>query len=396
MLSLASQGFKANAQPDLRAIHIIAGLAPHDGGPSYSVPRLRDAQVDAGCEASLFTVVEPAAAPLELAAEVFTHSFAATPILSNLRLSHGFYKALLARARSSDIIHNHGLWLMPNIIAGRVSAQTATPLVVSPRGMLAPAALGISSGRKRAFWKLLQGPAFANVAAWHATCEQEAAEIRDFGIRDPIAIIPNGGDLPEVTAQHADNKVGRTMLFLSRLHPKKNIPTLIEAWRRIAGDRPDWELLIVGPDERGHRRELEAQIVGANVPRARCLDPVYGADKRQFIADADLFVLPTKNENFGLVVAEALAAGVPAIVTKGAPWAGLQAEACGWWVDHGVEPLVAAMSEATDLTALARGEMGNRGRAWMARDYSWPAVAKQMIELYSWIGGRTDRPRFVH
>ena len=120
--------------------------------------------------------------------------------------------------------------------------------------------------------------------------------------------------------------------------------------------------------------------------------PVYGAAKDALLQNTDLFVLPTLNENFGIAVAEALASGVPAIVSKGAPWSGLETERAGWWIDHGVEPLVRALLEATDMSVAERSAMGTRGRQWMARDFGWDAIAQQMAATYGWVLGSADQP----
>ena len=111
--------------------------------------------------------------------------------------------------------------------------------------------------------------------------------------------------------------------------------------------------------------------------------PIYGDAKTAAYREADLFVLPTLNENFGLTVAEALAAGTPAISTKGAPWSGLESEGCGWWIDHGVEPLAAALAHAMALPREALKAMGDKGREWMARDFSWDRVAQRYARCLS-------------
>jgi glycosyltransferase involved in cell wall biosynthesis len=160
----------------------------------------------------------------------------------------------------------------------------------------------------------------------------------------------------------------------------------------VAEQRPSWQLVIAGPDENGHRAELETQITKDGVHSVRFLDAVYGNAKAKLLGSSDVFVLPTKNENFGLVVAEALAAGVPAIVTKGAPWSGLEREDCGWWIDQGVEPLISALLQSTALAPSVRRDMGERGRVWMARDFGWDAIAERMLEVYAWCLSKGERP----
>jgi glycosyltransferase involved in cell wall biosynthesis len=349
-----------------------------------------------GSPAEVYTVAEKTPTPAKPNVFTFPQDYSSTPLISSLRFSSTLSTALENDADRVDILHNHGLWLMPNVTVGRIAKNSAKPLVVSPRGMLAPEALRFSSHKKRLFWALLQRHSFAHAAAWHATCPEEADDIRTFGVKAPIAIIPNGIDEASLFADHNSDREKRTVLFMSRIHPKKGLPNLIAAWSDIAHQRPHWELVIVGPDEGGHRADLAKQVNELGAPSIQFVDPVYGAEKASLLASADLFVLPTKSENFGIAVAEALAAGLPAIVTKGAPWSGLADQECGWWIDHGIEPLKAALLEATFLPPAARKEMGERGRNWVTREFSWDTIASQMRQLYSWILEDGDRPEFVH
>lgn len=284
---------------------------------------------------------------------------------------------------------------MPNVYAGRAAARAGTPLIVSPRGMLSPGALAYSRWTKRLFWHVLQGPAYAQAACWHATSTQEAEELRAFGIRAPIAVIPNGIDLPAPRPRARAMGAPRAILFLGRLHPKKGLDRLIEAWAALAAERPGWHLRVVGPDEAGHRAEIVAHIARLGAPRVTFDGPLYGAERDAALAEADLFVLPTRSENFGLTVAEALGAGTPAIVTKGAPWFGLEAHRCGWWIEQGVPSLVEALRAATALTDAERAAMGARGRDWVGREFAWPGIAEQMRALYRWTVGQDGRPDFV-
>ena len=375
-------------------VQVIAGLDQRDGGPSYSVPRLTAALITNGTGSSVLSVAND---PADDRPDTFFYrqSWARIPLLSGLRSSSALKAALNQRAISTDLLHVHGLWLMPNVYAGRAAKRAGKPLIVSPRGMVAPAALSFSRRRKAIFWHLLQGPAYAEAALWHATSSDEAADIRAFGVQCPIAVISNGIDLPQQSAIHADSADRRILLFLSRLHPKKNLPNLLEAWGRIAAERPNWDLVIAGPDEGGHSAELKAQVASKVIPRVQFPGPLYGAAKDRLLEHSDLFVLPTLNENFGIAVAEALATGVPAIVTKGAPWQGLDAERAGWWIDHGVDALEAALRTATALPAAERRAMGLRGRAWMARDFSWDRIARDMTTTYNWVLGGGDRPTCV-
>jgi hypothetical protein len=162
----------------LRAAHVIAGIDPIYGGPSYSVPRLCEALAVAGAEVVLLSVAREADGQRDAYCGGyrdcrFAWDYARIPILRGLRSSQGLARALRDAALTTDVIHNHGLWLMPNISAAEAAAQGPRPLIISPRGMLAPAALVFSRVKKRAFWALFQGPAIRSAACIHATSEQE-------------------------------------------------------------------------------------------------------------------------------------------------------------------------------------------------------------------------------
>jgi glycosyltransferase involved in cell wall biosynthesis len=259
--------------------------------------------------------------------------------------------------------------------------------------MLGAEAVAFSKLKKGAFWRLFQARALRDAACLHATSEAELGDIRAAGLTNPVAIIPNGVDLPPPAP--ADPGRPQTLLSLGRIHPKKGLDTLVRAWAAVEDAHPDWSLRIVGPAELGHDRELSALAVSLGLKRVSIEGPAFGEDRLAAYRDASLFVLPTRHENFANSVAEALAAGVPVISTKGAPWAGLQRELCGWWVDHGPEPLAAALGVALSLPRDTLTDMGMRGRAWMARDFSWEHVADEMLAVYAWLTQGAEQPSTV-
>jgi glycosyltransferase involved in cell wall biosynthesis len=285
---------------------------------------------------------------------------------------------------------------MPNVNAGRLALRAGKPFIVAPRGMLSPAALAFSRTKKRIVWALLQGDVVRRASCIHATSEQEYDEIRSFGLKNPIVIIPNGIDVPELDSHPtAANDLSRVVLSLGRIHPKKGLDRLVRAWARIEAAHPDWRLRIVGPDELGHAEELVDLAAELKARRVSVEKPVSGDAKFVVYQQADLFVLPSLNENFAITVAEALAVGTPVIATKGAPWHDLAREGCGWWIDHGVEPLSTALANAMVMTREALQAMGTKGRAWMARDFSWDSVAQDMLKVYRWLSLGGEVPSTV-
>ncbi|MBV9995194.1 MAG: glycosyltransferase [Caulobacteraceae bacterium] len=381
--------FADGAGAPLRVAHVVAGLDPSDGGPSYSVPRLcRGLSASAGAAVELYSVAGAGEGRSRRQAEGYADrrcgwDHARTPLLGALRFSSELASAIGSAAVRADVIHSHGLWLWPNIAAGRAAAFRGTAHVISPRGMLSAAALSFSALKKRAVWTLVQGQLVRRAALLHATSEAECAEFRALGLAGPVAVIPNGVDLPEPA--RGSGPPPRVALALGRIHPKKNLAALLRAWARVEAERPEWRLRIVGPAEDGHDLELAELARKLGLTRVSIEGPAFGAAKLEALRGAALLVLPTLNENFGLVVAEALSAGVPVICTKGAPWAGLETEGCGWWIDHGETPLADALLGATAAPALALSAMGARGRAWMGREFDWRTLAGRMAEVYRWL-----------
>ena len=269
------------------------------------------------------------------------------------------------------------------------------PLVIHPRGMLEPWALQYRGWKKHLALWLYQRQDLETATLLFATAEQEAQGIRRLGLRQPIAVIPNGVKLavPQRNGVLDERlqRSPRTALFLSRIHPIKGLLNLVEAWGRV---RPaNWRLCLAGPDEGGHLTVVMRRVRELGLETAvEFVGEVEGDTKTALFANAELFILPTFSENFGVVVAEALACGVPVITTKGAPWKGLLTHRCGWWIDIGVEPLVAALREATALPPDTLRDMGRRGRAYVEQHFGWPGIAQQMLSVYRWVLGQGDRP----
>lgn len=376
------------------SVHVLDSVDAEASGPSYSVPRLCDALARRGARVALLTIGERVR-PGEIPHEVHRHDYAGVPLLRRLRFSRQLRSRLADAARSTSVVHAHGLWLMANIYPAGAAARAGRPLVLSPRGMLGPAALRFSSRRKQIFWTLLQNRAVRSAACLHATSEQELLDIRAFGLSNPVAIVPNGVDVSSsLEPKHSKGDRRCTLLYLGRLHPKKGLDLLVDAWKTIAPTHPEWSLEIVGPVDSTYARSLGERLT--RIPRARLAGPLYGLDKAAAYRQADLFVLPTLNENFAMTVAEALAQGTPAVATKGAPWSGLERHGCGWWVDGEVDALATALVEAMAAGPARLAAMGEAGRDWMRRDFDWDIVAQSMACVYRWLSGAGPKPSCVY
>jgi glycosyltransferase involved in cell wall biosynthesis len=382
-----------------RSVHVVAAIADKDGGPAYSVPALVRALARRDGGSTLRVVA--GAADVERGAgacAIVSHRRSRGPLGSVLRHSPGLWRALQSDGAAGAILHAHGIWLMPNLYPAWAKRRSngAAKLVHSPRGMLGREALRISAGIKRPFWALAQRAALREADCLHATSASEYEEIRAAGLSNPVAVIANGVDLPRVMDAPRDQSPERIVLSLGRIHPKKGLDRLVRAWAAIEVDLPTSRLRIVGPAELGHDDELRALAAACNARRITIEPPIYRArEKLACYRGADVFVLPTLNENFAMTVAEALAAGVPVIATKGAPWAGLEDYRCGWWIDHGVDPLAAALREALAMPREDLHRMGARGRAWMGEAFGWDWIAAEMSAVYLWLKSGGEPPPSV-
>lgn len=379
----------------MRSVHIISSLHAKGGGPSYSVPRLAEALTGHGWDAEIAALEAPDA---RTKSGVKVRSFGRDAVLVGALAQLGRSRAMAAGlwGMGGDVLHTHGLWMMPNVYPSRVAQRKGLPLVLAPRGMLGEDALKFSRWKKHAFWAIWQAHAVAEVRCFHATAESELEDIRDFGLKAPVAIVPNGVDLPPRPEAVAPQHDPPFVLSLGRLHPKKGLQSLIAAFALVADAHPDWHLRLVGIDEGNHGDALRRAITVAGLEgRARVEGPVFGAEKVALMARASLFALPSLHENFAITVAESLAVETPVISSKGAPWSGLERHRCGWWVDHGVDALAAALDGAIALPASERAVMGARGRAWMERDFGWDGIAARMAEVYAWCLGKGERPDCV-
>ncbi len=309
-----------------------------------------------------------------------------------------FEKALRTAVRGHDdsVIHDNGIWLPVNHRVSSVARSLEIPRVVNPHGMLEPWSLDQSSWKKKAAWWLYQKRDLQTADVVAATAEQEEKNIRALGIDRPIANIPNGVDIPSEysCSSGSVSSRNRTVLFLSRIHRKKGLLNLVETWARL---RPEgWRVVIAGPDENGHKAEVRQRIVKHDLTDDFLfVGPIQGKEKWELYQSADLFVLPTHSENFGIVVVEALACGTPVITTRGAPWRDLAEYDCGWWVKVGVDPLAEALEEALRLSPSDRRAMGQRGKSLVERKYTWSRVVEAFEALYTWVSEGGKRPECV-
>lgn len=379
----------------MRVIHTTPDILEIASGVAQAVPPLCQAiqSADVDVELHVYTGEKTAATNYEL------HTHASWRFPPRVNISPSMRRALDDRMKLADIIHTHSSWMMANIYPGWTAKKHNKPFVFTPHGTFSDYAMKQSRWKKQLIWKLWQKRVFLDAACINVTSEEECSAVRRLGSRSPIALIPNGIALPNLshiqqTQTQTASKM-RRLIFLGRLHPIKGIDHLLKAWAVLENRFTDWELHITGTDHRGHEGEMKQLMSQLNLQRVTFTGPAYNAEKTNTFCDSDLFVLPTHSENFGLAIAEALTHRLPVITTKGAPWEGLAANDCGWWIDIGVDPLVDVLKVALATSPEILATKGANGRNWMARDFSWEVTAKKMIQTYHWLLTGADQPVWI-
>ena len=323
-----------------RVIGIVPSVAERSSGPTYSTLSLTQNLIEAGMQAELAVMKYPTDPEVS-----FLRRF---PIgwgpkrLGNCPAMLRYLRQQARSHRGEIVLHNHGMWMMNSLYPAWISHQTGVPLVTSPRGAFSDWAMTSGSSFKKPFWSLLQRDAVAKTACFHATAEHEITDIRRLGFKQPIALIQNGIDIPDLCPLR--KSPSKTILYLGRLHEGKGVDILLQAWSQIQSRYPDWRIVIAGSDVK-HSQSSGYESFLLNIVRELRLNNVdfvgdiQGQRKQGLLSSADIYVLPSISENFGISIAEALSSATPVITTKGTPWHGLVTNNAGWWINTGVDPI---------------------------------------------------------
>ena len=282
-----------------------------------------------------------------------------------------------------DVVHINGCW-QPQLAFVQWAAQTLQiPVCLSPHGMLEPWIV------KRHYWtrkwpaiKLYQRALVKKADYLHATANTEKENLLRLGWNPQVAVIPNAVNIDELSIK-TSWKRNRRILFMSRLHVKKGIEVLFEALSRLKSELEGYEVIIAGEGEPDYVRTLKTLSSRLRLNEwVKFAGGVYGADKVRLLQTADIFVLPTYSENFGIVVAEALACGTPVITTHSTPWKELEESECGWYIPVGVNALEQSLREAASTTEEDLERMGRNGRNLVETSFAAQSVAYRFSQVY--------------
>lgn len=380
------------SEREINVIHTVKHISGAASGYAYVIRRLCESLPSERVNAVVATLnINPGWVPLS-----FEYCFDMRGVLRRIGGSPDMraWLADQAKVRSVDLFHTHSLWTMANIYPGFISRSAHVPLVLSPHGTLSKVAWEAGSRLKSLAWTVLQSPAVSSCACVHVTSISEAEDVRRRGLKAPIAVIPVGVDVPsQIVGERSVRQ--RTLLYLGRIHRIKGLDILLRAWAAVEARYPDWVLRIVGPDDGGALSELTQLVQSLQIRRVEFPGPAFGEGKVNEFYGADLFVLPSRSENFGVSIAEALAYAKPVITTTAAPWGGVESHGVGWWVEPSVRGLIEGLEKALSKSPDELELMGRGGRQWMLKDFSWSAVAAKMAHTYRWILGGGATPEWI-
>lgn len=293
--------------------------------------------------------------------------------------------------KKADVVHVQAIFNTPIPMSLFWSKVFHKPTVLTPRGSLGDWVMGNGSRFKKLWLKFMIKP-FANYVTWHATAEQEKQEILSHFPNAKVEIIPNGIYVHEFKKYNILDKkeylkkyitkdiehIGKLIVSMGRLQKKKGFDILIDSFAEVLNEYPNSYLLVAGPDE-GEKENLENQIQKLQLKeKIYLVGNIQNQNKIDFLANADLFVLASHNENFGNVYLESLATGTPIVASLGTPWSDVEKYDCGRWVENSVEETSKAMIE---MLQKDREEM-RENSMWLASKYDWSSVALQFKKVF--------------
>ena len=388
----------------MKIIQIIASIFDENSGPSYSVKRLCE-ELEVSNKVELLTFSKEAYSMIKSNQKLkiteyhkqFPLSYRSKKLGSSKKLRK--YLQVKIKDKSINIIHSHAMWHIIATYPGNLLKYNDYKIVTSPRGTLSRIALDDKKFIKVIFWYLFLYLPINKTHCFHATSYQEYLDIRNKGFKQPIAIIPNGIDIPKIIKKKCTmNK--RYITFIGRIDKIKGLENLLNAWKQVHKKFDNWHLKIIGTDMSYNKKsnylyKLKRLSIKLNLINIDFIDPLYGEEKLQELADSDIMVLPSLSENFGMTVAESLSVGTPVITTNQTPWHEIVEKKSGWCIDVGVKPMVECLENVLLLDSDKLENMGKNGIEWMKNDYSWHSVAKKFLLTYKWLLNPTKNHQWI-
>ncbi len=390
----------------MRILHVIASLAPRYGGPSKACLELCRELARRGEQVAIYTTNIDGDGQLDVPLDrpqwkdgiEIRYFPVQTP--RYYKFSFPLARALKAAIAHYDIVHIHSLYLFPPTIAAYYCRRYGVPYLIRPHGTLDPYLFRRHRGRKWIYESLFERKNLNEAAAIHFTSLEEKELTRPLRIKTPGVVVPIGVDLPdyeaatptgEFRAARPETQDKKIVLFLGRLNFKKGLDLLAKAFGQIGRRREDVQLILAGPDGDGYGAQIRQWLKAERVlGQTTFTGMLLGSQKMSAFRDADVFVLPSYTENFGIAVVEAMASGLPVVISnKINIWREVAEARAGLVVNCDVHEISNAL--LTLLVDPMRGkEMGKRGRRLVEKRFTWETVGEQMVQEYRQILSRRD------
>ena len=374
----------------MKVLSFISSLDLSSGGPSRSVPMLAKGLAELGVDITLMTVKSE---------NMNTHALEGTSAKLKV-LTPSFSKKEIANYLADerfDLIQIQSMWDLPYHKVMVEARKLSIPYIVTPRGMLEPWSLCQKKWKKKLAWLLYQRNDVQKSVCVFTTAKMEADHISNLGITTSRAVIPNGIETDSYPCKTSVDIVKKQVLFLSRVHVKKGIEILFDAWKRMHSEFADWQLFVVGNGEAEYIQSLENRVECLGLKECiNIIPPVFGNDKIRLYQESALFCLPSYSENFGMVIAEAMSCGTPVITTTNCPWNILNDTSTGWCIDLSVDNLEYALREALSMNPTELYDMGQKASKLIFDNYDYRSVTRKTLRLYEWLLGGGEKPEFIY
>lgn len=374
----------------MKILSFVSSLDLSSGGPSRSVPMLVKGLAELGVDITLMTIRSE---------NMNIHALEGTTAKLKV-LSPSFSRKEIAKYLADErfeLIQIQSMWDLPYHKVMVEARKLNIPYIVTPRGMLEPWSLSQKKWKKKLAWWLYQRNDVQKSACVFTTARMEAEHVSELGITTCKAVIPNGIETIGYPCKSSIEGVKKQVLFLSRVHVKKGIELLFEAWKRLHSDYADWQLFVIGNGEAEYIHSLENRVENLGLKDSiKILPPVFGEAKIKVYQESALFCLPSFSENFGMVIAEAMSCGTPVITTTNCPWNILNETNTGWCIDLSVDNLEHALREGMGMDANALYDMGQRASKLIFDNFDYRSVTRKTLRLYEWLLNSGEKPEFIY
>lgn len=358
----------------MKVVHFITSIDRTLGGVSTYMQLLTK---ELGKVVDLVIVTRPTSSPLEL--ENCRILYLPFP-LSEIRDFRKQWISIL-RKEKPEIVHINGIWMIQTWIIQREALKLGIKTFITPHGMLEPWIMNRHPLKKKLALLLYQKKALKSALALISTAESEKSNILNLKINSNVVNIPNGVDISTIQLKKNWNK-RRRILYISRIHIKKGIELLLDAISTLKNELNGYEITIAGEGDISYINDLKERAKEIDNVYINFIGGVYGNDKWTLYQESDFFVLPTYSENFGYVIAEALASGTPVITTKNAPWEDIESCKCGFWINRDLQSLCNSIREMIVLESNDLQKMGKSGRELIEKKYSTKSVVDSLLSIY--------------